>query len=263
MDLLRAYSPPLDLPPWWPYIFAARTWNTEKERGRRGRRGEAFGLIRISRGYLKVGQNRIYSRHCDTFSPIRSSLFLFFFLFFSLPLIHSPLPFPFVSSSSAKDTHNRSCRLELHKISTTPTRIFGERIVRRRYQLLSSLPSFLTKSKKTSYLESVIDPSITRRDCSLERLNSKWMTRRRRRRRRRRGKGGETMERRVESISLLREWRLPKARGYSDRCARCMRPSAFVFRVKVPNKLETVFGFELNLEDWTYSSLSGKCNLVN
>lgn len=110
MDLLRAYSPPLDLPPWWPYIFAARTWNTEKERGRRGRRGEAFGLIRISRGYLKVGQNRIYSRHCDTFSPIRSSLFLFFFLFFSLPLIHSPLPFPFVSSSSAKDTHNRSCR---------------------------------------------------------------------------------------------------------------------------------------------------------
>ena len=186
MDLLRAYSPPLDLPPWWPYIFAARTWNTEKERGRRGRRGEAFGLIRISRGYLKVGQNRIYSRHCDTFSPIRSSLFLFFFLFFSLPLIHSPLPFPFVSSSSAKDTHNRSCRLELHKISTTPTRIFGERIVRRRYQLLSSLPSFLTKSKKTSYLESVIDPSITRRDCSLERLNSKWMTRRRRRRRRRR-----------------------------------------------------------------------------
>lgn len=93
MDLLRAYSPPLDLPPWWPYIFAARTWNTEKERRRRGRRGEAFGLIRISRGYLKVGQNRIYSRHCDTFSPIRSSLFLFFFLFFLF--LSSTLLFPF------------------------------------------------------------------------------------------------------------------------------------------------------------------------
>lgn len=39
--------------------------------------------------------------------------------------------------------------------------------------------------------------------------------------------------------------------------------SVFVFRVKVANKLETVFRFELNLEDWRYSSLSGKCNLVN
>lgn len=103
MDLLRAYSPPLDLPSRWPYIFAARTWNTEKERGRRG---EAFGLIRISRGYLKVGQNRIYSRHCDTFSPIRFSLFSFFLFFF----LSSTFLFPFVSSSSAKDTHNRFCR---------------------------------------------------------------------------------------------------------------------------------------------------------
>lgn len=102
MDLLRAYSPPLDLPSRWPYIFAARTWNTEKERGRRG---EAFGLIRISRGYLKVGQNRIYSRHCDTFSPI-PLLFLFFFFFSSHPLSSSPLSL----HHCAKDTHNRFCR---------------------------------------------------------------------------------------------------------------------------------------------------------
>lgn len=189
MDLLRAYSPPLDLPSRWPYIFAARTWNTEKERGRRG---EAFGLIRISRGYLKVGQNRIYSRHCDTFSPIRFSLFSFFLFFF----LSSTFLFPFVSSSSAKDTHNRFSSVgSSYTRSAPPTRILGERVVRRRYQLLSSLPSFLPKSKKTSYLESVIDPSITRRDCSLERLNSKWMTRRGRRgrgRKRRRNNGKES-----------------------------------------------------------------------
>lgn len=112
MDLLRAYSPPLDLPSRWPYIFAARTWNTEKERGRRG---EAFGLIRISRGYLKVGQNRIYSRHCDTFSPI-PLLFLFFFFFSSHPLSSSPLSLHRAPKTRIIDSVGR---LELHKISTT------------------------------------------------------------------------------------------------------------------------------------------------
>lgn len=158
-------------------------------------KGEERRSLRLDPDLSRIPQSRTES---NLLSPLwhlfpYSSPFSFFLFFF----LSSTFLFPFVSSSSAKDTHNRFCRSaratqdQHHR----PESSGNESCVVDINFFRPFLPSFLPKSKKTSYLESVIDPSITRRDCSLERLNSKWMTRRGRRgrgRKRRRNNGKES-----------------------------------------------------------------------